>query len=389
MLAVAGLWLLFGGSHVGLATHPVRSRLVARFGEMGFTAIFYLVAALSFAWLVSYYAAHRFDGAPGLDLASLPVARGALTIAIVAGFMLIVPALVIYPSLPAALFGQTIRGPRGIERITRHPFDAGTALFAVAHALLAPHAVGIVFFGGFALLAVLGSRHQDGKLLARHGSPYADYLNATSAVPFAAILAGRQRLVWRELPIGSIAGGLALALVLRQWHEAIFAHGGAWIIATFLGGALIAGFNAWRRARRTRGASAPLRWNLGTLLIATAIGHTVVGVALFHDAYAAILRDGLLDAVAPHPDRMIAFWFLLFSPVCFLLGQVVARAIAHEDKALLALLGWYVLGLGVVGAIGLPVSGFWLLIAIGVLMLRASRSAAPLSQYASLAGKAA
>jgi hypothetical protein len=75
MLAVAGLWLLFGGTHIGLATRPVRSRLVARFGEAGFTAIFYLVAALSFAWLISYYAAHRFDGAAGLDLAALPAAR--------------------------------------------------------------------------------------------------------------------------------------------------------------------------------------------------------------------------------------------------------------------------------------------------------------------------
>src|SRR6185369_15313910 len=139
-------------------------------------------------------------------------------------------------------------------------------------------------------------------------------------------------------------GGLALALALRNWHEAIFAHDGAWIIATVVGGALIAGFSAWRRARRTRPERTPLRWNPGTLLIATAFGHTVVGVALFHDAYAAILRDGFLDAVAPHADRMVAFWFLLFSPVCFLLGQIVTRAIAHEDKPLIALLGWYVLG---------------------------------------------
>ena len=377
MLAVAGLWLLFGGSHIGLATRPVRSRLVARFGEGGFTAIFYLVAALSFAWLISYYAAHRFDGAAGLDLAALPAARWALMIAVVSGFLLMVPALVIYPSLPAALFGRSIRGPRGIERITRHPFFAGTALFALAHALLAPHAIGIVFFGGLALLAILGSRHQDGKLLANRGAAYADYLAATSAIPFAAIVAGRQRIVWKELPLAGMGGGLALALLLRHWHEAIFAHNGAWIIVAFVGGALIAGFSAWRRARRTRGERTALRWNPGTLLIATAIGHAVVGVALFHDAYAAILRDGFLDAVAPHADRMVAFWFLLFSPVCFLLGQVVTRAIAHEDKPLIALLGWYVLGLGVVGAMGLPVSGFWLLIAIGVLMLRSAHSPMP------------
>lgn len=254
-VVVAALWLLFGGSHIGLATRSVRARLVARLGEMGFTTLFYVVAAVSFAWLVAYYAAHRFEGMPGLALAGTSVWRWGLMIAIVAGLMLSAPALAIYPRLPMALFEQPIRAPRGIERITRHPFFAGTALFAVSHALLATHAVGTVFFGGLALLAVLGARHQDGKLLARRGPAYADYLASTSAVPFAAVVAGRQRLVWSELPIGGLGGGLALALILRQWHDALFADGGAWIIGAFLVGALIAGGNAWRRTRRVRASA--------------------------------------------------------------------------------------------------------------------------------------
>jgi uncharacterized membrane protein len=254
-LVVAALWLLFGGTHIGLASQSVRGRLVARLGEMGFTALFYLVAATSFAWLIAFYAAYRFEGVPGLALASVPALRWGLMIAVVAGLMLSVPALAVYPRLPMALFEQPIREPRGIERITRHPFFAGTALFALAHALLATHAVGAVFFGGLALLAILGARHQDGKLLARRGRAYADYLAATSAVPFAAIVAGRQRLVWNELPMVGLGLGLALALALRHWHDALFADGGAWIIGAFLGGSLIAGGNAWRRARRVRASA--------------------------------------------------------------------------------------------------------------------------------------
>jgi len=37
-LVTAGLWLLFGGSHIALASHRLRSPLVARFGRNGFTS---------------------------------------------------------------------------------------------------------------------------------------------------------------------------------------------------------------------------------------------------------------------------------------------------------------------------------------------------------------
>lgn len=254
-LGVALLWVVFGGTHIGLASAPLRRRLVARLGEVGFTVIFFVVASASFGVLVAYYAAHRFEGASGLALASIPALRWALMIVAVAGLALTAPALVVYPRLPSALFGQPIRSAQGIERITRHPFFAGFALFAVAHALLAVRLVGTVFFTGLALLSVLGAWHQDRKLLARRGAPYADYLSATSAVPFAAVVSGRQRLVWRELPVTALAVGVGVALLLRVEHDAIFAHGGAWVIGVIVVGGLFAGLNAWRRSHRV--ASSP------------------------------------------------------------------------------------------------------------------------------------
>lgn len=252
---VGFLWLLFGGSHVGLAA--VRARLVPRLGELGFTAFFYLVASASFAALVTYYAAHRFQGAPGLALGSIPALRWSLMGVAALGIALNVPGLTTYPRLPSALFAQPIRPARGIEKITRHPFFAGTGLFALAHALLATRLVGFVFFGGLVLLVAVGAWHQDRKLLARRGAPYAEYLASTSAVPFAAVLSGRQRLTRRDLPIGTLALGLGLALALRQWHDRLFANRGAWIVGVFLVGGLVAGLNAWRRSRRLA-APAPM-----------------------------------------------------------------------------------------------------------------------------------
>jgi uncharacterized membrane protein len=384
---VATLWLLFGGTHVGLAA--CRHRLVLRLGELGFTAVFYLVASVSFTLLVTYYAAHRFEGLPGPALGGIPWLRWPLMAAIVAGFALIVPALVSYPRLPTALFGQPIRSVRGIEGVTRHPFFAGTALLAVAHALLATRLVGTVFFSGLAALAMLGSWHQDRKLLARRGAAYGEYLSATSAVPFAAIVAGRQALVWRELPIVSTAIGAGLALLLRHAHDALFAGGGAWIAGTVVAGGTIAGLSAWRRSRRlTRkprasfvASNSTSRWAMrplaAPLLIATGIGHALLGFVLFREPLAAIAGDGVLDSIRYGQfDRAAAFWFLLFGPVCVALGRIVAHAFARGDVRLLCLIARHLLAIGAIGAAIMPISGFWLVIAIAFLVFRAAAAGA-------------
>jgi len=248
---VALLWLVFGGAHVGLASARVRAALVARLGEGGFLALFSAVAAVWFGALVSYYATHRFAGAPGLALGRFAGARLVLMSLAVAGVTL--TFLMDYAKSPSALFKPPIRAPRGVERVTRHPFFVGVALLASAHLLLATRLVGTVFFAGLAALAILGAWHQDRKLLARRGAPYAGYLAVTSAVPFAAIVARRQRLAWREIPPRGLVLGLAVAAALRAVHASIFAHGGAWVIGVVLAGAALSAGRAWRRAQRVAG----------------------------------------------------------------------------------------------------------------------------------------
>lgn len=247
-LVVALLWLGFGGTHVLLASARVRAALVARLGERGFLALFSAVAAVTFGALATYYAAHRFEGAPGLAVGGSAAARGVLMGVVVAGVTL--TFLMDYARSPTALFNQPIRAPRGIERVTRHPFFAGVALLALAHLLLATRLVGAVFFAGLATLAIVGARHQDRKLLARRGEAYAGYLAATSAVPFAAIVAGRQRFAWREIPPRGLVLGLAVAAGLRAVHASILAHGGAWVIGALLVGAAVSTRRAGQRARR-------------------------------------------------------------------------------------------------------------------------------------------
>jgi uncharacterized membrane protein len=257
-LAIVGLWLVFGGTHIGLATRGVRDRLVAALGELGFRAVYTLVASATFAALVTFYVAHRFEGAPGLALGRYAPVRGLLMGIVGAGVVLQVMGLVGYPRSPTSVARPRVEPARGVARITRHAFFVGIALLAGAHALLATRLVGTMFFLALAVLAVAGSWHQDRKLIALRGQRYADYVASTSAIPFAAIASGRQPFAWRELSATAVVLGIAAAIGLRTIHDRILAGGGLWFVGAVVALAGIAGLASLWGARRT-GAPAAIR----------------------------------------------------------------------------------------------------------------------------------
>ena len=114
---------------------------------------------------------------------------------------------------------------------------------------------------------------------------------------------------------------------------------------------------------------------LGRALMLTGIGHALIGLILVRHPVAAMLREGIANTVRDGQfDREAAFWFLLFSPICFLLGQLVDHALERRDRWLCALVGWNLIVMGMVGALVMPVSGFWIVIAIAPLVLRAARA---------------
>ena len=251
VLRVACAVALFALSHLGLGWPPVRQFLVTRLGRWGFTLLFTLVAWITFGSAVATYAAHAEEGPAGLALGGSAAARFVLVPAIVLGSMLMTGAFAGYGGSPYSFGGEQVREPRGLERVTRHPFFVGTALLGGAHALLATRLVGALLMGSLALFALLGAWFQDRKLLALRGEPFAAYLAASSTLPFAAIAAGRQRLVASELPYGTLLLGVALAWVLRSLHGHLFDHGGAYVIAALVIGPLAILASAWRRDRRS------------------------------------------------------------------------------------------------------------------------------------------
>jgi uncharacterized membrane protein len=237
---VALCWLLFAGTHIGLATRRIRAALVSALGIWGFTRLFSVVAALTFALLIHTYAAVRFDGLAGPALGHVAAVRWIAIGAITTGVALITASIWVFPATTMPLINEHVAAPRGLERITRHPFFIGVALLGLSHALLATRLVGSVAFGGLALFAIVGALHQDAKLSAHLGERYTGYLATTSLVPFAAVLSGRQRIVWNELPATAMAVGIAVAFLLRSVHSSILDRGGAWVILGVVGGAFVA-----------------------------------------------------------------------------------------------------------------------------------------------------
>ena len=252
VLSVALAFGLFAATHLGLSWPPLRQALVARLGSWGFTLGFSLVAWVTFGVAVATYAARAGEGPAGLALGAYGPTRLVLIAAIALGAMLMNGAFAGYSSSPYAVGSAHVREPRGLERVTRHPFFAGVVLLGIAHALLATRLVGALAMGSLAFVAWIGAWLQDRKLLALRGAPYARYLAATSGIPFAAVAAGRQRVVWSELPYGSLVVGLALAWLLRAVHAHLFDYGGAYVIAALVIGPLVILLAQWRRARRGR-----------------------------------------------------------------------------------------------------------------------------------------
>ena len=290
-ITIALYWMLFGGTHLAFATGRTRAWLVGRLGDRGFELFFSLVATVTLGLLLHAYAGLRFDGAAGLALAAVPAARAVLYAFAFAGMTLAIAGVLAFPSSPMAPPG-VVRPPRGLARITRHAFFAGMALMAAAHALLATRLAGVVFFTGIFLLVTVGARLQDRKLLRRYGGPYADYVAATSGIPFAAIAAGRQRLVGRELPLGLLATSALLTVALRWVHGSIFAAGGAWTMGVIVGGVVL--LEIVTRARRRVAAAAAsdlerlLAFAAATLVAYVGIAHEVVGPRLYPDGPAAL-----------------------------------------------------------------------------------------------------
>ena len=215
-------WILFGGTHLLGSTAPVRDFLLRTLRLRGFKAVYSLIALATFLPLCFAYFTNKHAGPL---LFTPPESFRPLTQVLLFLFLLALTQGLAAPSPMATILeisGMGGQKARGILRATRHPMTFGYFLFGIGHCLSNPFRGDWIFFGGFVVFALLGSIHQDRRAVATGSKAVKQFQRETSLIPFAAILAGKQRLGFREYNRFALAAAVILFLILRYFHASLF-----------------------------------------------------------------------------------------------------------------------------------------------------------------------
>jgi uncharacterized membrane protein len=215
LLAASAVFFLL---HMLPAT-PLRAQFVSLAGEPVYTAIFSIVSAAAIWWMVL-----AFNAAPyGEKLWAVPALWQWLKAALVLIAYILIVAGISTPN-PYAPGGKVPQGGfagGGIFAITRHPVMWGIAIWGIVHAISQPSLRGIVFFGGFAATALVGSWLQQRRKRAQLPG-WAEFEARTSFWPFGAILEGRASFSLSGIGWGRIGVGALLWAVILYFHLSWF-----------------------------------------------------------------------------------------------------------------------------------------------------------------------
>jgi uncharacterized membrane protein len=203
LIAASAYFLLI---HFGVSGTRLRDVLTARLGAGPYRAAFALASIVGLVWMI-----HAYRHAPPVPLwGLLPGFRPAAYALVFIAFFFGVIGVATPSPTRVGMESKLAQGAdvvRGMVRITRHPFLCGVALWALVHLIINGDVASLILFGSLLVLAVGGAFSIDAKRRRVFGEQWSQFAAVTSAVPFAAIAAGRNRLgpalreigVWRPL----------------------------------------------------------------------------------------------------------------------------------------------------------------------------------------------
>jgi uncharacterized membrane protein len=215
MLILIIALIAFVGTHF-LMSHTVRAAMVGALGTVMFQIVYSLVSLATFMWVV-----FAFRSSPrGDDLWLVGEALWVIsTVLMLIASIMFAGSIGSNPALARPDAAKLANAPaRGILAITRHPMMWSFAIWAVAHALVAPYAASLLLTSGIAILAIGGSLGQDAKKAALMGDAWRDWRARTSFVPLAGQLSGKAS--WGRTWPGTtiILVGVVIWLVASRLH---------------------------------------------------------------------------------------------------------------------------------------------------------------------------
>jgi uncharacterized membrane protein len=191
--------IFFAGIHLGVAGTTIRDRAIAALGQSGYRVAFSIATVVGLAWLVTAYNCAPYVVTWGMLEWWKPFA----IILMLPASLLVVIGLTTPNPTAVAQENRLAQPPQGIVRVTRHPFLTGVGLWALVHLIGNGDVASLVFFAVWAVVALAGTVSIDRKRRRLLGEAWEPFAAQTSIVPFAAIVAGRNRFspgeigVWR------------------------------------------------------------------------------------------------------------------------------------------------------------------------------------------------
>jgi uncharacterized membrane protein len=218
---------LFVLLHIGISATGLRARIVARIGEGPYRGLFSVASLALLAWMVMGFRATRADPFDPLNEALWwPPAwlHWPAVVLVGLGFLLGIAGLLSPGPTLAGFESRALaqaEPARGALRITRNPFLWGVALWAAGHLLANGERWAVMLFGALGAMVLFGTRSIDRKGRQRDPEAWAKFQDATSNIPFAAIVQGRNKLVFSELGWRLLVA-LLVFVIVGLAHRSLF-----------------------------------------------------------------------------------------------------------------------------------------------------------------------
>ena len=229
MTQLLAAFTVFVALHSIPAAPGVRELLVARLGHALYIGLYSAVSLLTLSWL--FYAAFALDY---IELWPTAAWQGWVTFATApAGLFFVLAGLLSHnPFSTTARRGSS--KPGAIVAITRHPVPWGFLIWSIGHIPPNGDLRTLVLFGGFAAFSAGSMAMIETRGRKRPGGEWRRRAQATSILPFAAIVTRRARLRLDAAMVLALAGDAILVTwLLAGGHMALFGANPLLLLASF------------------------------------------------------------------------------------------------------------------------------------------------------------